>query len=406
MNRKIKIISWSLYDFGNTIFSMNIVSMYFALWIVVDKGGKDIFYSMALSISTFFIVLLMPILGVISDDYKRRMPFLIFFTVLCVIFTGLIGIFNDIFLGLLFFGIANFFYHTSLVFYDALIPQIAGSPDKIGKVSGYGVAFGYLGAILGLLMVKPFVEAYGRSGAFIPTAVMFLIFSLPLFFLIKDTEKQKISFSGINAKLIPAIKKLIQPFKEIRAYESVFMFLLANFLYCDTINTIIAFMAIYASKVIGFSNVGLINFFILSTVSAIITSYFWGLLTDKIGAKESLTLVLITWCIALLLAILSFKDTIFWIVGVISGAALAGVWVTSRVLIVKLSPPDKLGQFLGFYGLTEKVSAIVGPLIWGLAVLVFEPLGIIRYRIAVGILMVFILASIFILQKVNYEKDS
>lgn len=405
MNRTIKIISWSLYDFANTIFSMNIVTRYFALWVVIEKGGKDIHYSIALSVSALFIIILMPIFGVISDEYKRRMPFLIFFTICCVIFTGVIGLVDTLFLGLLFFGIANFFYHSSLVFYDALIPQIAESPDKIGKISGYGVAFGYIGAILGLLMVKPFVKPAEGSGAFIPTAVLFLVFSLPLFFLIKDVKKQKVSFSGIKEKLIPAIKKLVQSFREIKGNKPVYIFLLANFLYCDTINTIIAFMAIYAIKVVGFKGVDLTYFFILSTVSAFVFSYFWGALTDKIGAKKSLTLVLLGWYLALILVILSFEKSVFWVVGIISGAALSGIWVTSRALLIKLSPSEKLGQFFGFYGLTEKMAAVVGPLIWGLVILIFEPWGIIRYRIAVSIFLVFIIASIFVLQKVEYVHE-
>ena len=392
MNRTLKIVSWSLYDFANTIFSMNIVSMYFALWVVVAKGGEDIYYSIALSVSTFFIVILMPIFGVISDKYKRRMPFLIFTIICCAIFTGLIGIFDNLILGLLFFGIAHFFYHTSLVFYDALIPQIAESANRIGKISGYGTALGYVGAILGLLMVKPFVETSGRAGAFIPTAILFFAFSLPLIFLIKDAEKQKILFSEFKGKLKSAIKELVSLFREITVHKPIFTFLLANFLYSDATNTTIVFISIYANKVIGFNNLELTKFLILSAISAIAFSFFWGALTDKIGAKKSLLIVLLGWCAGLSIAILSFGKTMFYIVGIISGASLSGIWVCARALLVKITPPEKLGKFFGLYGLTDKLATIIGPLVWGLVVFIFEPFGLIKYRIAIFVLLGFIVA--------------
>ncbi|MBI5574050.1 MAG: MFS transporter [Elusimicrobia bacterium] len=405
MNKTVKVISWSLYDFANTIFSMNIVSMYFALWVVVDKSSKDIYYSIALSVSTFFIVILMPLFGVISDKYKRRMPFLIFTIICCAIFTGLIGVFDNLMIGLLFFGFAHFFYHTSLVFYDAMIPQIAGSENRIGKISGYGTAFGYIGAILGLLMVKPFVNTSGRAGAFIPTAVLFFTFSLPLIFLIKDVEKQKILFSEFKGKLKSAIKELIGLSREITAHKPIFIFLLANFLYSDATNTTIVFISIYANKVIGFNNLELTKFLILCAVSAIIFSFFWGAITDKIGAKKSLLLVLLGWCAGLLIAILSFGKTIFYVVGIISGASLSGIWVCTRALLVKITPPEKLGKFFGLYGLTDKLSTIIGPLIWGLVVFIFEPLGLIKYRIAIFVLLGFITAGFFILRKVQYGQN-
>src|SRR3989338_2477925 len=85
------IVSWALYDFANTIFSANIISLYFALWVTIDKKGEDILYSITLSISMVLAAILEPLLGAVSDIYKKRMPFLIFFTVQCCIFTALMG---------------------------------------------------------------------------------------------------------------------------------------------------------------------------------------------------------------------------------------------------------------------------------------------------------------------------
>ncbi len=399
-SKGLTIFSWSLFDFANTIFSMNIVSLYFALWVTVDKGGRDILYSSALGISTLLIIFSLPILGILSDGYERRMPFLIFFTLISVIFTGLIGVFDHLFLGLIFFGIANYGYHSSLVFYDALLPQVAGEETHLGKVSGYGVAMGYLGAILGLLMVKPFVLRGGRSGAFIPTAVLFLLFSLPCFFIVKDAKEKKIDWERIHHHFFAAVKKLINTFVNARKYPAVFTFLLANFIYSDATNTIIVFMAVYTKKVIQMTDTQIVYFLITSTSFAVVGSYFCGFICDRIGPRKTLIGVLLGWCFTLSLAVVSFSPFLFWFVGPLAGICLGSVWVSARALLVKVSPTEKLGEFFGLYGLTEKFATVIGPLIWGLTVFIFEPLGIVRYRIAVGMLLFFMCCGLFVLTKV------
>ena len=133
---------------------MNIISLYFPLWVTVDKRSEDILYSFALSLSMILVALSMPLIGFLSDRMGRRIPLLIGLTILSVFFTGSIGIFDHLTLGLIFFALANFGYHAALVPYDALLPQVSKG-YSVGKVAGIGVALGYVGAITGILMVKP-----------------------------------------------------------------------------------------------------------------------------------------------------------------------------------------------------------------------------------------------------------
>jgi len=222
------ISSWSLYDFANTIFSMNIISLYFPLWVTVDKGGADILYGVALSSSMVLVAISMPLLGAFSDRMGRRIPLLVGLTLLSVIFTGLIGISNQLILGLIFFVLANYGYHAALVPYDALLPQVSRG-FSVGKVAGIGVALGYVGAITGIVMVKPFVSEAGRGAAFIPTAFLFLLFSLPCFFLIKEEKKTKSPvFRGTLGKEFMQIKETLLNTKK---YPGLLPFLIANFLY-------------------------------------------------------------------------------------------------------------------------------------------------------------------------------
>lgn len=398
MKRSLKIISWALYDFANTIFSMNIISLYFALWVIVDMGGKDILYSIALSVSMGIAALLEPVLGALSDVHRRKIPFLIFFTLLCCFFTALLGVVKVLFLGLIFFAVANIGYQLGAVFYSALLPQIATQKD-IGRVSGYGVGFGYMGTIIGLIMVKPFVDSFGRQGAFIPTAVLFLLFALPCFLAVKErgtVSTSKITFNEIKR----AFLRLKDTFVHSKRFPGLLTFMLAAFIFMNAINTGIVFMSVYSSKVIGFIDKELYVFYLVCAGFAICGSFLFGYLTDKFGPRRVLSYVLFMWVIGLSLAVLCNTKTVFWIVGPLIGIALGSTWTSARALVVRLCPAEKIGEMFGLFSFVGKLSAITGILVWGLIVLAFEPLGLIRYRIALSFQIIFMLAGWLVLRKI------
>jgi len=392
------ILSWSLYDFANTIFSMNIISLYFPLWVTVDKGGRDIAYSLALSLSSVMVAVSMPLIGSRCDRLERRMPLLVALTLLSVISTGLIGAFNQLLPGLLFFALANYGFHAALVPYDALLPSVSRG-YSVGKVAGIGVALGYIGAIAGILMVKPFAsEAGGRASAFIPTAIFFLLFSLPCFFLVRDEKKQMpgTAWRSLKEELLQ-IKETIGRGKD---YPGLIPFLIANFLYCDAVNTVIAFMSVYAHQVGGFNDAMIQTLLIVSTLFAVAGSFAFGWITERRGAKRTLVLVLYLWIAGLLVGSASFSPAMFWMIGPLVGIALGGTWVTARALVLDLSPPEKIGEVYGLYNMGGKFGFILGPLVWGALVYLFEDLGAFKYRIALFSLLFFILGGLYLLRKV------
>ena len=397
INKKLTIFSWSMYDFANTIFSMNIISLYFALWVTVDMKGEDILYSWALSGSMFLAAIVSPIMGAVSDRLGRRMPFLIFFTLTCCFFTALIGFTNRLFIGLLLFAIANFCYQAAAIFYNALLPQIS-KKNQIGRVSGYGVSLGYCGTIAGLLLVRPFVLKMGRQAAFIPTAILFLLFSLPCFLFVKDALVSK--RSKFELQIRGAFKKTKETFVNIKKYPGLFNFLIAVFTALNAINTIIIFMSVYIKKVIGFTDSEIITFYIISTIFAILGAFITGFITDKLGSKRTLSIVLGLWGIGIFLAAISFNKAIFWIIGPLIGICLGATWTSARVLAIDLSPPQIVGEVFGFYGLIGKSASIIGPLVWGLCVWAFGFLGIIKYRLAIFTLLLFLSMGFVMLQKI------
>ena len=386
-----------MYDFANTIFAMNVISLYFALWVTVDMKGEDILYSWALSGSMLLAALSSPIMGAISDRLGKRMPFLICFTLICCAFTALIGLVNRLVLGLLFFAIANFCYQTAAIFYNALLPEISGKGET-GRVSGYGVSLGYCGTIAGLLLVRPFVLRYGRQAAFIPTAILFLLFSLPCFLFVKDRLVERRDKFGI--RIIDSFRKAKETFIHIREYPALFNFLIAAFIALNAISTLIVFMSVYTKKVMGFTDHEIIAFYIVSTVFAILSSFVTGFITDRFGSKRTLSIVLGVWCISILLVVISFSKTAFWVVGPLVGICLGATWTSARALVVDLSPPQMVGEVFGFYGLVGKSASIIGPLIWGVCVWGFGFLGILKYRLAILSLLPFLIMGFIILQKV------
>jgi MFS transporter, UMF1 family len=389
---RLAVFSWSLYDFANTIFSMNVISLYFALWVTVDHGGQDILYSSVLSLSMLAVAVSVPVFGAISDTTGKRRGPLIGLTLLCVFCTGLIGTTDHLWTGLILFMLANYGYQSALVFYNGMLPSISRN-SHVGLISGYGVALGYLGSIFGMLMVKGYVESDGRSAAFLPTAGLLLLFSLPCFLFVKDPETGQIS-PPISFK--EAFNTLKQTFLRARQYRSLFRFILIHFLVLDAVNTIIAFMAIYASKVIGFSSGQITSFLISSTIGAMIGSWIIGILVKHKGIIWSYWLVLGLWIVSLFLTAVSQSEALFWLVGPIAGVGMGGVWVVSRAFIVEYSPPEKVGEFFGLYGLAGKAASIMGPMLWGGVVWALNSTETLKYRIAVIVLLGIVTIAAFL----------
>jgi len=405
---KGRIFAWAMFDFANTIFSMNVVSLYFAVYIVSDLGKAPIYYSVATSISMIAVVLLSPFLGQRTDIVGRRMPSLFITTVLCCIATAAIGfaakIGVTVFPILALFVVANIGFQLGLVFYNSLLPDIAPS-GKIGRVSGLGVALGYLGSIFGMILVMPFnegnlfgwnipfIQGGGRAATFMPTAILFFLFSLPTFIMIRERRQPAPLAPGTSS-----FDKIIETLRDTGKYPGIRRFLLATFLFQEGIQTAIIFMAVYADKAMGMPDSAKVPFFIICTIGAAIGSWVFGRLSDIISPKKTLVIVLFGWLLCLLLLLPITGKLPFYILGIIIGALLGGVPTAARPLLLQLSPPEAVGRFFGLYSLSGKAAAIVGPLIWGLVILFLEPIGEeLAYRMAIVSLAVLISAGLLVL---------
>ena len=403
--RNFLILSWALYDLANQFFALNVISLYFPRWLTVEKSSPEILYSLSFGISMLFVAFCAPFLGAISDVTAGRKKFLAYFTFLSVIFTIALGFAPNIILALIFFAIANFGCQEAVIFYNALMVNVAPK-GRIGFVSGLGRMFGYTGAIIALYLTKPVILEVGYQATFILTGIAFLIFSLPCLIFIKEEP------SGDKIRLVDFLnrQRLLQVFRRLK--ETLFgrhksrqltKVLKAAFFGLCVVNAITLFMAVYASKVFGLDEAQIINLIAVSTVFAIGASIFSGIISDKIGYRRSLMGVFCLWGVCLAGAGI-LNPPFHWLIGALAGVSLGSTWVVFRALVVNLAPRQKIGEAFGLFNMVGYLAGIVGPLFWGLAVLSFSFLGQGGYRLTcLGLILFLAVGMRFLL---IMEKDS
>lgn len=387
-NEKFRVFVWGLFDFANTSYSIVVVTFLYAVYfkqtVLEGKPIGDFYWSIGTSISMFITAIISPVLGAIADYSAGKKRFLLFFTLACIISTSLLFFVNrgDIFLGLVLFIIANVGFEAGLVFYDAFLPEIT-APKNFGRVSGYGFAMGYLGSLTTLALIYPFIKAQMIKETFPVSAVVFLVFAIPIFIFIKDTRK-KVERDQSFLKI--GLSRVFNTITHLKNYKNLSLFLLAFFFYIEGVNTVIYFAGNYASTTLNFSLEELIIFFLIVQTTAILGSLVFGIMSDSFGQKRSLVLSIVIWIFTILLAfvtsnpnsivMIKLSDLLnvdayqlsrhsFYLVGLLAGSVMGATQSTSRSMMSRLTPFDRKTEFFGFYSFFGKSSAILGPLVFG-----------------------------------------
>src|SRR5437870_5035428 len=406
-------LSWALYDFANTVFSMNIATLYFAAWLVADLGHSNTLYAIVNGIASALVVVSIPVFGAISDATQRRKPWVVGFTLIACASTVAMAALGQIGLPLVgegvnapaslpvihpalaligvlaAFTIANYAYQGAQPFYNAMMPELVPI-DHRGRLSGMGTALGYVGSITGVVLTFPFFTGQmpiigaipdkivnflrntipftthaGRVSTFVPTALLFLLFSLPLFVFCRD---HNVIHGKRNVAWREAFRDVRDTLKEARKYPGTLRFILTSFLYQDAMGTIIANMALYAIFAMGFVKGSEATLFVILTVPAVIGAYAIGRLVDRYGPKRTLSWVLAAWIVLLGAIIVAPSRGAFWIVGACIGLVEGGVSTAERPLLLSLVPDVEAGRFFSLMVLSSRAAAVVGPFVWALAV--------------------------------------
>lgn len=391
------VFNWSLFDFANSTFATIVVAFVYAIYfkkvVVGNEAVADFYWSLAINISMVLVAFLSPVLGAASDYFSNKKKYLVFFTFLCILATGMLYFVTEgmVVWGMVLFILANIGFQAGLGFYDAFIKEIT-SHENYNRVSSFGYAIGYLGSLASLAAVIVLQDE--PRNTFIACAVMFLIFSLPIILFVK--EKKVIPNNNLSDKtnfLSIGLKRTAETLRHINQYRNLRLFLLSYFLYIDGVNTIIFFSANYAQTTLNFSIPDLILFFIIVQVTALLGSFLFGKIADKKGTKNTILFIILSWAVLTMLVFFANDKTTFLIIGAFAGTFLGSSQALSRSFMGKLTPQEKKTEFFGFYSLFEKTSTILGPLTFGLiswltgnqryavaSILIFFVLGFILFR--------------------------
>jgi len=362
--------AWYFYDFGNSAYAavvlLAVYSAYFKNVVVGGAEGTRL-WGISVGIAAVLVAIMSPVLGAIADFTRSKKKLLLIFTSISVLFTALLFLVGegDVFIGMLFFILAEIGYRGAQVFYDALLTDVS-TPQSVGSVSGKGWAFGMIGGIVALLAVLVPIQLIGNQMipyAFLMTAVIFLAAAVPTFLWVKEKREPEQVPAGKNVVVL-AFEKLAQTFRSVKTHKEFVKYAISFLIYNDGIMMLMDFAAIIGATLFGMEQTELILFVILIHLSGAFGALLFGRISDKSSGKEAVLLSL-----AILIASITGLFLItgiagFYVIGFIAGLSLSGAQAVSRSMVSQLAPVAQAAEFYGFLSVAGRTSTFVGPLVF------------------------------------------
>ena len=442
--RRAAVVSWIFFDWAAqpyfTLITTFVFAPYFVNFVAPNPATGQALWGFATAAAGFTIALLSPVLGAVADASGRRKPWIAAFGALLVIgaaamWIGKPGDPSLISPLLLAYAIASVGVEFATVFNNAMMPTLV-PPDRIGRLSGTGWATGYIGGIVSLILVLGFLAANPETGrtlfGFAPlfgldpvthqgdritgplTAVWFIIFVLPMFFLTPDYPARR----PVRRALRAGLTELRQTLKELPKQRSMAIFLLANMIYTDGLVSLFAFGGIYAASTFGWHTIQIGTFGIILAVAGTLGAWLGGKLDDALGPKRVIAGSMIVLLLAVIAILLVDKDRIFFlevappvpggglfagaseraylVLGCLIGAAGGPLQAAARTLLIRLAPKDRIAQSFGLFALTGKVTSFVGPLLIGAVTAYTE-----SQKAGMSVLVLFFVTGMLLLMAVS-----
>jgi UMF1 family MFS transporter len=411
--------AWYMYDFGNSAYAavvlLAVYSAYFKGQVVGGARGSFL-WGLSVGIAMLVVAVISPILGTIADFSASKKQFLLLFSALSWVFTALLFFVKqgDIFIGMLFFILAEIGYRSGQVYYNALLPEIA-SQDEMGRVSGNGWAIGSAGGILCLLIIlPPIVLIKGTlvvraSLAF--TALFFALSSIPAFLWIKERAKAR-KLPAKSNYLNVGFRRIGETLRAVRHFREFMKFVVAFLIYNDGILMALDFAAIIGAVLYGMNQTQLILLMILVQVTSVAGAYFFGVFGERVGFKRALLVSL-----AMMLAVviwMMFNATLvgYFVIAAVAGFALTGVQSLSRTMVGLFAPSGESAEFFGFFAVAGRTSSFIGPTVYGwlaaAAAIWFQERGLAAHlaeqagqRAGIASIAIFLIVGAVILLTVN-----
>ena len=362
------------------------------------------------SLSMLLVAVSAPVLGAIADFRGSRKRFLFLFCYAGVVATSFLFLVGpgDIWLAIVFYLLSSACLEWSLTFYNSFLPQIT-TRQQMGRISGFGWAFGYVGGVLCLILTMAMIrwpEWFGIPDSdYLPvraTAVLVALwwglFSIPTFLWLRERSAGRELPPGTTYLRI-GFARLSNTLRKIHQFRELVKFLAAFLIYNDGVQTVIVMAAVFGAEVLGMSQNELISCFILIHVVAVIGSLVLGFLGDPMTTKRAINISLLVWTAAVLYVLVIEESWEFWLLAVVIGFVLGGVQASSRALLAQFTPKENSAEFFGFFATSGKFAAIFGPALFAL---INDMTGSVRYGVLSVIL--FFVVGWSILYFVDEEK--
>ena len=362
--------SWILYDVGNSAFTM-MVSTLIPIFFNALAGDAGIFdtnylayWGYAGSVATLLTAVIGPVFGTIADrkDTKKRvfLVSLILGAAACI----LMGFAWSWLAFLVIYVLAKVSYSSSLVFYDAMLPEPT-TEDRMDNVSSQGYAWGYIGSCIPFIIC---IVVYVMSNmlnlisirlsmilVFLITAVWWVAMSVPLI----RTYRQDRYVEARGNPFVQSFRQLGNTFKSIRQEKHIFLFLLAFFFFIDGVYTIID-MAVAYGTAVGLDTTGLLIALLVTQFVAFPCAIIFGRLAARYDTGRLIKICIVAYTCITIFAIFLAHQWQFWVLAVCVGMFQGGIQALSRSYFGKIIPAEKSGEYFGLYDICGKGAAFMG----------------------------------------------
>ena len=287
--------SWIMYDWANSVYATNIMAAIFPIIFVSIAGGSgstgDIWWGYGISIATFIVAVLAPILGAVADFKGMKKKLFTVFLLIGVVFTFLIAlVMNDWRLMLVGYILSRIGFSGSCLFYDSFLTDVT-TDDRMDRVSSWGYAMGYIGGStipfvisIAVLLILGYGNPIAQKFSIIITSVWWLVFSLPF---LKNVEQTHYIERTKDHSIGQTFRNIGRTAKDIFQRKGLFLFVLAYFFYIDGVGTIINISTAYGT-VLGLGSMGMILALLVTQIVAMPCSIWFAKLAEKFSARKAL----------------------------------------------------------------------------------------------------------------------
>jgi len=408
-----EVWAWAMYDFANSAYTTTVVTAIFnAYFVAVVAGGATwatLAWTTTQAVASLAIMLTAASVGAYADRHSAKKKLLAVTTVGCVAATAMLFWVGpgDVLLAMTLVVIASFFFGSGENIIAAFLPELAGEED-LGKVSGWGWSWGYLGgmACLGLCLAW-IVAAKGRgegADSFVPatmliTAVFFAVASAPTFLLLRE-RVQASPVAEVATEFSVLAQRLLATAREAKAFPDMARFMACLLFYQSGVIAAISLAAIYAQEAIGFTAEDNIKLFFVVNGTAAIGAFAFGYLQDRLGHVRTIALTLAGWLLMTVIALSSDSREQFWVAANIAGLCLGSSQSASRALVGLFAPRQRRAEFFGLWGLAMKLAAIAGPMTYGLTTWLSGG----NHRLALAVTGLYFVAGLFLLLGIDEKR--